>query len=234
VPEAPRVRSPAGAGARHLIGIDLDGTIEDSRNDMVAAAARVRHALGLAPRADELLRPFVNGGMENLYRACFDDYLAGGDERCFEQVRLAYETDYLANVAVETRLYAGMSEALAQLAGIGALACVTNKPERISRALLDALGVGALFSTVIGGDSCRESKPHPVMLEAAAERCGFDRQRGQALMIGDTAGDIQLARAFGAKAIWCGWGYTSAPSEAPDAEAKSPADLPALVRRVLG
>ena len=217
-----------------LIGIDLDGTIEDSRADMVAAAARVRARFELPARQPALLLPWVNGGMDQLYRACFDDFLAAGDASArYTAVREAYEADYLTHVAVQTRLYDGIAGALAQLARLGALACVTNKPERISRALLDALGVGGLFATVIGGDSCAEAKPSPLMLAAAAERCGFDRARGRAFMIGDTAGDIQLGRAYGATTVFCAWGYSSArPAQAPDFEARTPAELPAIVSDV--
>lgn len=214
----------------HLIGIDLDGTLEDSRADMVAAACRVRAALGLPARDAAQLLPWVNAGMDRLYRACFDDYLAAGDAQTrYASVQAAYDADYLSHVAVETRLYAGIAEALERLAELGALACVTNKPEHISRALLDALGVGALFRTVIGGDSCAEAKPSPLMLQAAAQRSDFDPARGHAFMIGDTAGDIQLGHAFGATAIWCAWGYTAQKPDAADFEARTPADLPPLV-----
>jgi phosphoglycolate phosphatase len=167
--------------------------------------------------------------MEQLYRACFDDYLGAGNEERLKIVRQAYEADYLANVKVETKLYDGMADALHGLAQLGMLVCVTNKPERISRALLDALGVGDVFSSVVGGDSCVQAKPHPVMLETAASRCGFDRARGTAFMIGDTNADIQLARAYGASAVWCAWGYLSAPSEAADAHARHPNELMAII-----
>ena len=214
-----------------LIGIDLDGTIEDSRADMVAAAGRVRAGLELPAREPALLLPWVNGGMDQLYRACFDDYLAAGDAGArYAAVRAAYEAEYLAHVAVETRLYDGMAGALAELAQLGTLACVTNKPERISRALLAALGVGALFGTVIGGDSCAEAKPSPLMLAAAAERCGFDRTRGRAFMIGDTAADMKLAQSFGAIAIWCAWGYSTEPGAPSAFQARAPRELAAIVR----
>lgn len=216
-----------------LIGIDLDGTLEDSRNDMVSSSRRVRAAFGLAPRDDAQLRPHVNAGMDQLYRACFDDFLGHGDAALrMREVRDAYEADYLAHVAVETRLYDGIAAALSALAELGSLACITNKPERISRALLDALGVGALFRAVIGGDSCREAKPSPLMLEAAARACGFERAHGSAFMIGDTNADLELARAFGATSIWCAWGYVSAPSVTPDQHAQSPQDLPRIVARL--
>jgi len=211
-----------------LIAIDLDGTIEDSRSDMVAAARRVRAAFGLPPRPDSALRPYVNAGMDLLYRACFDDYLAEDPER-YGRVRSAYEADYLANVAVETKLYTGMAGALAGLAQQGNLACVTNKPEHISRHLLNALGVGELFQTVVGGDSCDHIKPHPVMLRTAAERCGYDPAQVKAVMIGDTQADVQLGRAFGARTIWCAWGYVESVADAGDATAHSPEQLLRLI-----
>jgi phosphoglycolate phosphatase len=212
-----------------LIGIDLDGTLEDSRLDMVAAAQRVRAGLNLAARSDAALRPHVNGGMDALYRACFDDYLADADPARYASVRSAYEADYLANVANETRLYPGILAALQELAELGTLACVTNKPERISRRLLEALDVAQLFGAVIGGDTGPHSKPHPSMLQAAAERCNFDRQRGQAFMIGDTNADIQLGHAFGARSVWCAWGYADSISESPDFRAEQPSELARII-----
>ena len=212
-----------------LIGIDLDGTLEDSRGDMVSAARRVRAVLQLPPRPDAELRAHVNGGMDQLYRACFDDYLGGGDARRYAEVREAYEADYLEHVALQTHLYEGIPGALSALARLGTLACITNKPERISRRLLHVLDVGKLFGTVVGGDSGPHAKPHPSMLQLAAERCGFDHARGRAYMIGDTNADIQLGRAFGAVTIWCAWGYAPSISEAPDHRAATPADLPGYV-----
>lgn len=217
-----------------LIGIDLDGTIEDSRSDMTAAAARVRASLDLPARADSELCKYVNAGMDHLYRSCFDDYLASDDGGArYAEVRERYEADYLANVAIETRLYPGMREALPEIAHMGALVCVTNKPEHISRRLLDVLGVGPCFRSVVGGDSCSEIKPHPLLLQTAAVRCGFEPQHRPALMIGDTAGDVQLGRAYGARTLWCAWGYSSQISEQPHAIARAVSDLPELVARAL-
>ena len=216
-----------------LIGIDLDGTLEDSRDDMVHAAQRVRARLGLAERTDAALRPWVNAGMDRLYRACFDDFLDGDPAGArYAEVKDAYEADYFDNVAVATRLYTGIAETLAGLSHLGALACITNKPEHISRRLLDELGVGRLFSAVIGGDTCTQAKPHPMMLAAAAERCGIDTARGPVFMIGDTAADIELAHAFGATGVWCAWGYSTEldpAARAPRFIARTPLDLVAIV-----
>ena len=215
----------------HLIGIDLDGTLEDSRDDMTAVARRVRSRFHLPARDDAELRPWVNAGMDRLYRACFDDYLAAGEIVArLEQVRVAYEADYHENIAVKTRLYDGIEAAVAELARLGALCCITNKPEKLSRRLLEALGIARHFVAVVGGDSCPRAKPDPIMLRAAAERAGFDPARGRAFMIGDTDGDVELARGFGATSVWCAWGYVTEPGLPPDHVARSPRALPEIVR----
>ncbi|MEW6325491.1 MAG: HAD-IA family hydrolase [Nitrospirota bacterium] len=213
----------------NLIGLDLDGTLEDSRADMVAVARRVRAQLGLPPRPDEALRPWVNKGMEQLYRACFDDYITGDGAR-LGTVRLRYEADYFDHVAVETKLYPGVAPAVEQLAAFGSLACVTNKPERISWRLLEVLGISKHFTTVVGGDTCPRTKPDPIVLEAAARRCGFEKKPARTFMIGDTAADIAMGRAFGATTIWCAWGYTAEPDGTADYVAERPEQLPQLVR----
>lgn len=215
-----------------LICLDLDGTLEDSRRDMVAVVHRIREKLGLTRRTDETLFPWVNKGMDLLYRGCFDDYLLGDEER-LAVVRLLYEADYLENVAVETRLYPGIAGALKHLFELGPLFVVTNKPERISRRLLDLLGIGNYFTAVIGGDTCEATKPDPILLRKAAEQCGFDPAKGRSVVIGDTTADVKLGRAYGAATIWCVWGYSDEPDEEPDFIAPSPEVLPALVETAL-
>jgi phosphoglycolate phosphatase len=215
-----------------MICLDLDGTLEDSRRDMISAVHRVREALELPHRTDEAVLPWVNKGMEQLYRACFDDYLQGNETR-LEEVRKRYEADYLENVVCETKLYPGMAEAVKRLSLISPLVVVTNKPERISRRLLDLLGIGKFFADVIGGDTCAVTKPDPLVLKEAALRCGFIPEKGRAVMIGDSAADIQMGRAFGAATIWCAWGYVDQPGERPDCIAPAPEVLPALVQTLL-
>ena len=217
---------------KRLIALDLDGTLEDSRDDMTAAAARVRAQLALPVREDAQLRPWVNGGMDQLYAKCFDDFLVGSPDRA-DIVREAYELDYYDNVAVKTRLYAGIDAALRELSELGELACVTNKPEEISRHLLEELGVGELFGTVVGGDSCAQAKPHPIMLSTACDRLDVDPRTSKVFMIGDTAADMQLARSFGAKGIWVGWGYVAAIDAPCDFRVASPGELPELIRRAV-
>ncbi|MHB8481624.1 MAG: HAD family hydrolase [Nitrospiria bacterium] len=218
----------------NLIGLDLDGTLEDSRRDMVASVHRVRARFALSKRVDDEIAPWVNQGMETLYRNCFDDYLKKEIEPALlNEVQRAYEEDYLAHVACETRLYPEIAETLEDLSKLALLVVVTNKPEKVSRSLLQALAIDRYMSSVVGGDTCGEIKPSPVLLRAAAKLCGFDPASGRSFMIGDTGGDIKMGRAYGATTIWCAWGYSKQPGEEPDFIARTPKDLPAMVRSVL-
>ncbi len=215
-----------------LIAVDLDGTLEDSRLDMIAAVHRVRSRFRLPTKADDAIRPWVNQGMEQLYRNCFDDYVT--DDARYAQVESAYETDYSANVAVHTRAYPGIPKALAALKEHGRIVVVTNKPDAIAKRLLEALRLDSLVSDVVGPD-CGAVKPNPLMLQTAAARIGLSATNGdnRAFMIGDTAGDIKMGRAFGATTVWCAWGYMQEPGETPDHIARAPKDLPELIKSSL-
>lgn len=210
-----------------IISLDLDGTLVDSRQDMVAAIRRVRAKFELPMRPDADLRPWVSRGMHNLYQHCFDDRLSQAPtaDRPAE-VRDAYEADYLLHVADETLLYPGVADVLPLLAAKATLVCVTNKPEHISRALLDTLGVLKHFSTVVGGDSCAAPKPDPIMLRTAAEKVGGG---SPIVHCGDSNGDMKMAAAFGATRVWCAWGYYDAISEAFDRQLDTPMDLVRLL-----
>lgn len=86
--------------------------------------------------------------------------------------------------------------------------------------------MGELFDTVVGGDSCEQCKPDPIMLTTAALRCNLDSTAASSsVMIGDTQADIKMGRAFGARTVWCAWGYVEGLQDAADVDALTPADL---------
>ena len=175
-----------------LVAFDLDGTLEDSRVDMVSAVQRVRATLGLPHRPDEDFRPHVNRGMPHLYRVCFEEYIEHEGVEGIPEVQRLYMEDYSAHIADNTRLYEGIAETLEALSEQFSLAVVTNKPESLSRQLLSALGVDHFFQAIIGGDTCESAKPTAAPLAEAARQCG----ESSVYMVGDSVGDIRCARAY--------------------------------------
>ncbi len=213
--------------------MDLDGTLEDSRHDMVSAIHRVRHRLGLSSKNFEELVPHVMRGMPHLYRNCFGEAIGEHDLDTphMDEIAGLYNEEYAQGIADETRLYPGIKEALPLLEEMGRLAVVTNKPESLSRLLLSELGVLQHFITVVGGDSATKPKPAPEPLAEALRR---SQRTGPVIMIGDSAGDIRCGRAFGATTVWCQWGYHDHVSDtSPEFSIASPSNLAALVARIL-
>lgn len=200
---------------------DLDGTLEDSRKDMVAAAQRVREFLKLSFLDFETLVPHVNKGMRELYLNCFDDFVREADSKNISEDRVLivqklYEQTYAEAIAVNTVLYPGIHSALEDAKKMGRLAVITNKPEHLSIRLLDSLGILPLIDLVVGGDTCHEAKPSPVPLQYALEKLGGRRPGDQVFMVGDSQGDARAGALCGATTIWCAWGYQSQAPNQPE------------------
>lgn len=210
---------------------DLDGTLEDSRRDMVDAAQRIRTLLQLTPRTYDELVPHVNRGMRELYLNCFDDYcknfVSEIDEEKLKNVEQLYVEQYGKNIAVHTKLYEGIHNVLAQIKQSGRIAVITNKPEALSVQLLQRLNVIGFVDLVIGGDTCSEAKPSALPLRHALSVLGGQIEKDTIFMIGDSQGDALAGERAGVQTVWCAWGYQSTPpaQPAPRHIATTPQDL---------
>ena len=112
------------------------------------------------------------------------------------------------------------------------MACVTNKPAEFARPLLERLGIGEFFATVVGGECIPQPKPAPDALLLCAERLGIPVAQG--LMVGDSINDVGAARNAGCPIVCVPYGYNHGRDirdAAPDAVIESIAELPALLRK---
>ncbi len=117
-----------------------------------------------------------------------------------------------------TVLYPGVREALDRLREAAVrMAVLTNKPVRISRAIVEGLGVGAHFQQVYGGNSFDFKKPNPIGIETLIKECGAARER--TMMVGDSSVDIQTARNAQVKSCGVTYGFQ------PETLAMVPPDL---------
>ena len=140
---------------------------------------------------------------------------------------------YAEHVADRSRPFPGLIDALDELAAGGhRFAVCTNKLERLSLLLLDALALSRRFAAICGQDTFGIQKPDPEVLRRTIHAAGGSPQR--AIMIGDSATDIRTARAAGVPVIAVDFGY----SEQPVAELKPDriishfAQLPAAVAAI--
>ena len=117
---------------------------------------------------------------------------------------------YAAHIADHSRPFEGVEAALDELAQRGCrLAVCTNKLERLSIQLLDALGLSQRFVAICGQDTFRVQKPDPEMLRRTIARAGG--RPDAAVMVGDSATDIATARAAGIPVVGVDFGYSETP-----------------------
>jgi phosphoglycolate phosphatase len=207
---------------------DLDGTLVDSTEDLAAAVNHARGAVGFGPAPLEAIRRMIGDGMQVLLSRAVPD-----PARVPAAIE-AFKPYYEAHLLDRTRPYAGVEAALAELRAAGVeLAVVTNKPERFSRQILEALGLATLFSAVIGGDSVHGKKPDAGPFAAALRELGGRAPGAEdALMVGDGPNDILGARAARIRSCGVSWGIADADEVRalePDYWIEQPGELARLV-----
>ena len=185
-----------------LFIFDLDGTLINSKLDLVHAVNATRVHMGETPLADELIFSYVGNGAPVLIRRAFP-----GATQEQLAIALQYFLDYYRDHMLDyTVLYPGVRETLEKLDnGKRRLAVLTNKPVRISGAILDGLGVGKHFFRVYGGNSFEQKKPHPIGIETLLRETGVRKEC--TVMVGDSAVDIQTARNAGISCCGVTYGF---------------------------
>ncbi len=186
-----------------LILFDVDGTLLDSQDLIVAAHGHAFAALGLARPPRERLLSLVGLSLPETFQALVGAH--GPVEALAEAYKAGFQRLRADSAWVEP-LFPGADAALRTLAaGEGTrLGLVTGKSRRGVAAILARLGWGALFATIQTADDA-PSKPHPGMIERALAETGAAPR--EAVMIGDSIYDMTMARAAGARALGVGWGY---------------------------
>jgi phosphoglycolate phosphatase len=189
---------------------DLDGTLVDTAPDLIAATNHVLAGIGLPGVSEHELRPLIGHGARFMVEHAMgpDAAKLSDDER--KRLLDRFLDYYGNNIAVGSRPFEGTVAALERFKSAGAkLAVCTNKNEKMSKVLLDAVGMGRLFSAVAGRDTFAVFKPHPEHLLGTIRLAGGDRSR--AIMVGDSRVDIETAKAAGVPVVAVSFGYTDKP-----------------------
>jgi phosphoglycolate phosphatase len=184
-----------------LLIFDLDGTLIDSKLDLVRSVNAARAHMGMSALDENLVASYVGNGAPVLIRRALGDKATEAEVQEALEFFLEYYRDHKLD---NTRLYPGVQESLDRLQAAGKrMAVLTNKPVGASRGILIGLGLEDYFFQVYGGNSFEFKKPNAVGVEKLLEETGIDRSA--TLMIGDSAVDVQTAR--NARIRCCGVTY---------------------------
>jgi phosphoglycolate phosphatase len=199
-----------------LVIFDLDGTLIDSRLDLVHSVnAALRH-IGRTALPDDVIASYVGDGAPILIQRAL-----GGEEvedaivRQGLQFFLSYYREHKLD---HTTVYAGIPEALTAIQGSfhegskrdrngipRKLAVLSNKPVNPSRAIVEALGLAPFFMQIYGGNSFATKKPDPEGARRLLEENGVPPE--EAAIVGDSHVDVETGLNAGLWTVGVSYGF---------------------------
>ena len=213
------------SSVRALI-FDLDGTLIDSQRDLILSVNAMLSEMGREQLHEDTISGYIGHGAPQLVGRALGNGATEEERECALKFFLGYYEDHKMDT---TCAYPGVPEALEQLASFP-MAVLTNKPVRVSRRILDALGLAKYFRAVYGGNSFETKKPDPLGAQTILRELGAAPR--EAVLIGDSEVDVQTARNAGtlAAAVNYGFGTHDRAAYPADIYLESLTDLPALLR----
>lgn len=215
----------------HLVIFDLDGTLIDSRLDLVHSVnAALRH-IGRPELPEHVIASYVGDGAPVLMQRAL-----GGEQVEETVIRKGLEfflSYYREHKLDHTTVYEGISEALTSIQGSGngvprKMAVLTNKPVNPSRAIVEAVGLKPFFTQVYGGNSFDTKKPDPEGALQLLAETGVRPE--QAAIVGDSHTDIETGRNAGLWTVGVMYGF--APQTLTDARPDILVDKPSELSAV--
>src|SRR5215204_7055412 len=202
--------SHAFAMSSPVIAFDLDGTLVNTAPDLICTLNAVFADKGIPPVGFDDARAMIGGGVKALIERGLAAQGMPYTPADLDQLYKIYLERYSAHIADHSRPFPGLALALDRMASQGfRFAVCTNKLEWLSVRLLDALDLSWRFAAICGQDTFGIAKPDPDMLRRTVLRAGG--QPAGAIMVGDSATDIDTARAAGVPVIAVDFGYTEIP-----------------------
>jgi phosphoglycolate phosphatase len=206
----PSLAAPMSQERTALI-FDLDGTLIDSVPDLHRSLNAVLAEQGRAPVSLADMRAMVGDGAAKLIERGFADTGAPCEPAALPGLVERFLVHYGSGRYPMTTAFPGVVETLAALKARGCrLGVCTNKPYRPSLEILEVLGLAPFFDAVTGGDSLPVRKPDPGHLLGTLALLGASADA--AVMVGDSANDVAVARAAGVPCVIVSYGYTLVPA----------------------
>jgi phosphoglycolate phosphatase len=182
-----------------LLIFDLDGTLIDSKTDLVLSVNAMREHMGLTRLEPEVVVSYVGQGVTILIRRALGD---GASDEEVTRARAIFLDDYRCHLLDNTVPYPGVCEALETLRD-RTMAVLTNKDVDLSREILIGLGLRPYFSAIYGDRSFPQRKPDPAGVIKLMQDAGTSAW--QTMVVGDSDTDVLTGRNAG---VWtCGVTY---------------------------
>jgi phosphoglycolate phosphatase len=182
---------------------DLDGTLIDSKRDLIHSVNAMLGEMGRARLDEETISGYIGHGAPLLVSRALGSTAKEDELRRALQFFLAYYEEHKMD---STCAYSGIPDALAALSRKKVpMAVLTNKPVKISVRILESLGLASYFRVIYGGNSFETKKPDP--FGANKILAEFGAQPRETMIVGDSEVDVQTARNAGTIAAAVNYGF---------------------------
>ena len=184
---------------------DLDGTLFDTAPELSVATNQMLKDVDLHELETDIIKSFIGKGADNLVRKSISYSSKQDSEFLFKEARKLFDKYYILNAA-ESLPFDGAEEALIKLKNKKlSLACVTNKPEIYTHAILEESGLISYLDLVVSGDTVTRKKPDPMPLQYSCDKLELEPK--EAIMVGDSYNDIEAGFSAGTYVITVPYGY---------------------------
>jgi phosphoglycolate phosphatase len=186
---------------------DLDGTLLDTLEDLADSTNCALRSCGYPEHSLQSYKYFVGNGIRALVESALPETerTENNLNRCVESMK----AEYARRWTNKTLAYPGIPELLEGLGHRGyGLNILSNKKDEMTREIVAKLLSSWHFDVVQGARSATPKKPDPAAALGIAARIGLPPE--QFLFVGDTAIDMQTARAAGMYGVGALWGFRPA------------------------
>lgn len=180
-----------------LIIFDFDGTLGDTRQNIIITMQRTMKMVGLPVKSDKECASTIGLTLENSFKTLYPDMDMEMAERCVD----AYRNIFMESVEELTpELFPGVSDTLARLDAMGIKMSVASSRQSQSLLLfLERMGVARYFPYVLGSDNVTKHKPDPEpVLKTLRE---LDYSPSEVIVVGDMPVDVAMAHGADVRAI---------------------------------
>lgn len=178
-----------------VIIFDWDGTLVDSTARIVNSMQSAADEVGLPKLSDLAIQQIIGLGLPEAIRQLWPDIL---DEQ-LQRVRVLYPANFSDNSHVPVGFFSQALQVFEELKRLGyVLAVATGKTRRGLNEMVERMSVPDVFAITRCADETA-SKPDPRMLNEILHELKLTSE--QALMVGDTSFDLDMARSIGMDAI---------------------------------
>lgn len=195
--DSPRSATPVGRG--DLVMFDLDGTLTDSAEGIVASFRHALHSVGATVPDGDLVSRIVGPPMHVTLQQM-------GLGESADAAIAAYRADYMSRGWSMNRPFDGVAGLLTDLQAVGVrLAVATSKAEPTAARILAHFELDTYFEVIAGAspDGVRSTKAD-VVAHALRQLAPLP---DRVVMIGDRSHDVEGAAVHGIGTIVVGWGY---------------------------